>query len=39
MDDIRVKLTVTKPFEKLAKYENAITLFIGMYPWSRTLFR
>jgi len=39
IDGISVKLTVTKPFEKLAKSESAITLFIGMYPWSRTLFR
>lgn len=38
-EDISVKLTVTKPFEKLAKFESEITLFIGMYPWSRTLFR
>ena len=38
IDDISVRLTVIKPFEKLAKFESEITLFIGMYPWSRTLF-
>ena len=34
INDITVKLTVLKPYEKLATYEDSMLLFIGFDPWA-----